>query len=395
MTFKTTLLLTLVVLFAPVIAQIQVTSTGQFQSWYPEYKHIFQRILRENCSDEYAYYLAGQPNSTRFEQDKRDGGVETSQLAFPPASCILNNLSEWVKFNMASAAVLLGLTPSILAALGPSVEEVTSLFILARRPLLGMCLAAGAPSLFSFRTVDYHKTLENLRDQNSHGPPINVPYHLRYLPMIVELVLSAGAIANNAHNSYQLGIQTICVFAPEIWCLPMLWVFLGVVAHMYSSLVFLCCFDLKGLRQTCRAFTLKLLCKEVKVWVRTQFTPSSEVELVAVKPNGGNIKSILISWIVSIHITCHVIGGTLTFSSLIFITVRDAITVISRYLASLLVCRAILMYELAVLRDKYRSSASTPPISDGELQALRMTSDHTLAGTEYGYEGEISKPRGF
>lgn len=136
MTFKTTLLWTLVLLFARVIAQVR--STDQFQSWYPEYRGIFQKVLRENCSDEYAYYLAGQTNSSRLDQDKWNGAGTTNQLAFPPASCILNNVSEWVKFNMASAAGLLGLTPSILAALGPSVEEVTSLFILARRPLPGM-----------------------------------------------------------------------------------------------------------------------------------------------------------------------------------------------------------------------------------------------------------------
>lgn len=175
-----------------------------------------------------------------------------------------------------------------------------------------------------------------------------------------------------------------------------------------------CCFDdRKGLRQRCRDFNLKILWKGVKVWFITQFTPSAEVELLASTSGDGNFKSLLISWIVLVHITCHIIGGTLTFSSLIFITVRDAVTVISRYLASLSVCQVILTYELAVLRDKYRKKdegqrkdgywakdkyrarTSTQRGSDGELQALRMTSHHSFAETEYGYKGEVSEPRGF
>lgn len=111
MPFQTSFFFTLVALFSPVLA-----ATNQFQRWYPEYRHIFQRILRENCSDEYAFYLAGQRNSTRFENlDRWVGAAKASQLAFPPASCVLEHTSEWMKLNMAGAAVLLGLTPTILA----------------------------------------------------------------------------------------------------------------------------------------------------------------------------------------------------------------------------------------------------------------------------------------
>lgn len=158
MTSETLLLFTLIALLTPVIA-----TSHQFQRWYPEYRRRIQRILRENCSDEYAYYLAGEKNRTRFEtQDEWIGSTPTSQLAFAPANCVLDHSSEWMKFNMAAAAVLLGLTPAILAALGPSVEEIPSLFIVARRPLSGISIAAGAPSLYPFRTIDNKKVIETL-----------------------------------------------------------------------------------------------------------------------------------------------------------------------------------------------------------------------------------------
>lgn len=133
MTFKTSFLFTLIALLAPVIATM-----NQLQRWYPKYRFIFQRILRENSSDEiYAYYLAGKKTRTRLDtQDAWIGPTKSSQLAFPPANCVLDHFSEWMKDNMAGAAVLLGLTPAIFVALGPSVEEMSSLFIVARRFLL-------------------------------------------------------------------------------------------------------------------------------------------------------------------------------------------------------------------------------------------------------------------
>jgi hypothetical protein len=68
-----------------------------------------------------------------------------------------------------------------------------------------------------------------------------------------------------------------------------------------------------------------------------------------------------------LNIACHIIFGTLTFSSLLFISVRDAVTVIGRYLASLLLCRAILTYELACLRDRPSQLDSSRPESGMEL----------------------------
>ena len=47
----------------------------------------------------------------------------------------------------------------------------------------------------------------------------------------------------------------------------------------------------------------------------------------------------------------HWIFGTLVFSSTLFIGTLDALGVIARYLASALVCRIILLVELAGVRD--------------------------------------------
>jgi hypothetical protein len=362
MTFKTVLFF-VVIFFSPALA-----ATNQFRQWYPEYRHQFQRILRENCTEEYAFYLAGQKNQTRYlQQDMWIGSSPTSQLAFPPASCVLNHSTEWMKFNMAAAAVLLGLTPSILAALGPSVEEMSSLFIIARRPLLGVFLAAGAPSLYPFRTVNYEEAVKNLQDQSSNLRPRRFARHTQYVLMAVKFIFAGGAIANNATNSLQLGMQTSCIFAPQIWYLPIMWAFLGILAHTYGAW----------------ALWMRINCdrhyESFNDWVKIQFTPINitEESPPIVETCEETMKSVVVSWWVSVNIACHIIFGTLCFSSLIFITVRDALTVIVRYMVSLLVCRAILMYELSVFRDAYRDEHK-PLGNNHELQRLHMKVDSVV-----------------
>jgi hypothetical protein len=55
-------------------------------------------------------------------------------------------------------------------------------------------------------------------------------------------------------------------------------------------------------------------------------------------------------------IIIHVLAGTVVLSSLIFIGARDTILVVARFMLSVLVCRAILMYEVAGIRDRYKSN---------------------------------------
>jgi hypothetical protein len=62
---------------------------------------------------------------------------------------------------MASADVLLGLTPAILAALGSSTSELSRL--LALRPVLGFLMVLGSPAANPIRTFDYHSPKTDLK----------------------------------------------------------------------------------------------------------------------------------------------------------------------------------------------------------------------------------------
>lgn len=84
-----------------------------------------------------------------------------------------------------------------------------------------MCLAAGAP-LYPFQTINYKEVIEKLEDRNSHVRLIRFIRPYQYLVMILEFILATGSIANNATNSYQLGMQTSCAFALQSWFLSLL-----------------------------------------------------------------------------------------------------------------------------------------------------------------------------
>jgi hypothetical protein len=66
---------------------------------------------------------------------------------------------------MASAGVLLGLTPTILAAVGSSTDETAVLFTLSKRPLLAIFLAGGSPAVFPMRSFEYQDPIKLLRER--------------------------------------------------------------------------------------------------------------------------------------------------------------------------------------------------------------------------------------
>ena len=61
-------------------------------------------------------------------------------------------------------------------------------------------------------------------------------------------------------------------------------------------------------------------------------------------------------WLESTFTILHVVFGTLVFSGTLFVGTKDALGIVGRYIAGVAVCRIILMYELAGLRESCDSS---------------------------------------
>ena len=89
--------------------------------------------------------------------------AELGRTIFAHQECILGNMPENVQATMQSASIMLGLTPVLLQAVGPSVSEVGLLS--TRRPLLALLIALGTASvyparIFSLKTDDARELLE-------------------------------------------------------------------------------------------------------------------------------------------------------------------------------------------------------------------------------------------
>jgi hypothetical protein len=102
---------------------------------------------------------------------------------------------------------------------------------------------------------------------------------------------------------------------------------------------------------------------------------------------------VALAWLQSTVAVLHVVFGPLAFSSMMFIGTIDATTIVSRFFVSTLMCRVVIRYELAglretcveVMREDYdlRHDVETPfveriqQVEDGKGTELRETNKKT------------------
>lgn len=232
----TTTFLLLIVL-PPTLAR-DSAHTSQFQTWYAEYRPIFQRLVSGERNSYYLYYLNGTTNATYWSNTLRwlgSGPEADEQLTVPLVNCLLEKSSEFMKSDMASANVLLGLAPTILAALGNSIEELSLLCVVGRRPLLAAALAAGSPSIVPIRPLEYNDPLQGLELRKNEYTPSIDSFRRSICISIIEYCAVAGAIANVAELSRELGFYTVLAFAPGYPLFVLAWVFFAPVAHLWAA----------------------------------------------------------------------------------------------------------------------------------------------------------------
>jgi hypothetical protein len=113
----------------------------KYQRWYPRNEFYLSLISTQTCNLTLRAYE----------------GLLDARKELPPVtnycgahlSCLLSTVSESAKGDMASASVLLGLTPSILSSLGPTLAEVSLLSL--RRPILAILISLGSPAIYPSR----------------------------------------------------------------------------------------------------------------------------------------------------------------------------------------------------------------------------------------------------
>ncbi|KAE8418853.1 hypothetical protein BDV36DRAFT_294708 [Aspergillus pseudocaelatus] len=341
-----------------------------FETWYPQLGSRLNAIMLRNCGEQLEYY---RNDSTTYnscvscqaetvetclenapEWMKASMSVGVGCRAEAVETCILENSPEWIKSNMAAAGVLLGLLPTILSLAGSSTVETG--LLAQRRPFLALLLAAGAPAVSPIRTFDYRDPLQLLcssSDSIQLLPVLQSRGIWRFAIIPIQYLLAMGAVANVAHASWQLGVQTLCSFSTETTFHPLLWAFSALILDILGAIAV----KLRiRIDEPSDDSPITRLGKSRR-WVGQEFRLSADQAKASVTFKRQSYAFVCISWCTSTGTILHLIYGTLTFSSIVFISTQDALGVVARYLASTIICRVILMFEIHGMRTVMQGEA--------------------------------------
>ncbi|KAF4331754.1 hypothetical protein FBEOM_14477, partial [Fusarium beomiforme] len=174
--------------------QAAADSPGQFHQFFPSWNDWLLAIIDKHCRPE------------------REAYAEQSGLrpSFSFANCILQQMDEAPKVEMGAAALLLGLLPTILQSIGPSVDEITILAM--RRPVLAFILSFGMPFVRLDRSpLAYLEHLKEPFEVDLIRSLVEMGRWPCVLVTIVEYLLAAAATANIFWLVHQLAFQSVSI----------------------------------------------------------------------------------------------------------------------------------------------------------------------------------------
>ncbi|KAJ2987629.1 hypothetical protein NUW58_g4397 [Xylaria curta] len=314
-------------------AILSATENTRFRHFFPTYSEILTEIRDRSCGELWATQQTKSYTTT-------DGNCPA------PLSRILDETSEAIQGNFASGLVALGLMPTILTFLGSAVSETALLS--RRRPLLALMIASGSPAVNPLPTFVYENPLERLKAIEGRLLPTKLlalsPWQAGGI-ILVEYILILGAIVNILTASYFAGGWTINTISCDDTWYPIAWVGLTIVLHICGKIA------LDQRARTVNTVRFQKLPSKIISYLRYEFSPCISQDRLEMQWTEETYLFIFISWFSSIGTVAHILFGTIAFSSLTFIGYVDSIKIIGRFMASAAICRAVLMFELAGLRN--------------------------------------------
>lgn len=223
-------------------------------------------------------------------------------------------------------------------------------------------VALGSPSMYLSRAFDYNHPDEMLADRRYRQKQWRPFPAAQWAICAAEYLLAIAAVANIALVNWDLGVKTVCSWMSDMIIAPMVWGILGLAIHMVGAV---------SLRLRARRgyfvdaaggapHVVDTPAKWLRDWSRRareicalEFVPAVAQRDFRMRVFPERQMYLALSWVLSTGIVFHVVFGTLLFSGLTFIGPKDSMAVVVRYIVSVLVCRVILMYEIAGMRERY------------------------------------------
>ena len=308
---------------------VSFTSITIASSFYPRYTPILMNLSQNVCSEKLALI-----EGVSYSPDRAPSPPLAVHYCYGHENCILANLPAAYLANYQAASVIMGLTPTLLASLGPSVAEISLLS--AHRPLLSFLISLGAPVVYPTRVSEFTDPFLLLKRKEHMPKPPLLGRSSTVLCSILEYAFSLAAAASIISTSAQLGEKTFLVWACTNKVMPLVWTFMSVAIHAMATLGYKVALHSSkrqlgqehpsnipdGSKRSAR----KRVLGRISTIVQSEFRICAHRQRLLVHPlDGSNDLSgwgVLLSCSAGLASFCHVVFGTLIFSSLTFISLR-------------------------------------------------------------------------
>ncbi|KAH7317424.1 hypothetical protein BKA65DRAFT_410945 [Rhexocercosporidium sp. MPI-PUGE-AT-0058] len=329
----------------------------KFQEWYPELEDALRGASTTSCQLSLQAYLGNM--TARIELKKV--GYHHNYCSLHN-DCILGTVYQSAVAHMAAASMLLDLTPTILASLGPTISEISLLS--SQRPFLSLLLAMGAPATFPSRFLSYSDPLQLLHRSSGLGlrKIRQIPTSWAAVLSLFQYIVAGIAIWNIIATSRQLGSWTVISWQCDNSWFSLFWSLTPIAIHAPAVLGFrLYRRRSKGIRlhrgtqsddsREAKESFLQVMFRNLsRIW-RNETIISAKIDSLVVPEElaeaGGWV--IWIQALATLFSLLQIVLGTAIFSSLLYIGIEDAALLFLRYAISAVACRIIIYIEVGGL----------------------------------------------
>ncbi|KAI1413037.1 hypothetical protein F5Y13DRAFT_40747 [Hypoxylon sp. FL1857] len=351
----------------------------QFETYFPNNNKILINISTGICNltlhDYHAAFRA--PHGSREAR-------QMLSICNRHEACIYGQLVPSITLNYQGASIFLGLAPYILSALGPTIAELSLLSV--HRPLLSLLISLGAPVSIPTRMFEFEDPRDIVNGKTGKLVVNRISGRVAILISAIQYVLAVIAATNVIATMVAVGRNTTLAWACTTQFAPLLWavlaLFVASVAMVGTLLIKRACppedRQCNKTRSHPRHCTnighiqrlSALILGKLGEIIRSETTICANRNDRAYchsKEKHPKIPKVA----VFLHILAGCMSfvlflfGTAVFSALQLVTFIDAfIRVIARLIASSVICRLILIFELSGLRaSKSRTERIRQPNS--------------------------------
>ncbi|KAK6507994.1 hypothetical protein TWF481_006413 [Arthrobotrys musiformis] len=342
----------------------------KFRNFYSDFKARLEDISTTVCNLSLAAY---------------DGNRTAREILGPVrnycwthANCILETLDERSKASFSGTTILLGLAPTTLSVMGPSVAEMALLSI--HRPFITLLISLGAPAVFPGRFLQWEDPLR--ANEPAVGAflvrPLTSPW--KWIVLFLQYAAAGGAVTNVFHAAWRIGTRSIISWACATNYWPVVWVLMSVLIHFCAIFSLRTAITKKtefgeprnvevGLPQSVDENGQPLNRRSIPgVWIFfSEFTLSANSEWQVSDLYNIHLGPlpVMLQYLGALLSVLYLVFGTLMFSSLLFIGLGEAVQLIMRLIASAAICRVLVQFEVGGMiqvdeRRVYRGIVQAP-----------------------------------